>query len=214
MTKQRPLLALALTSASLLLFYRTRIRSWMYAWGATVEECGGALPGDELVSQGRTRTTRAIDVAAPVEAVWPWLAQLGENRGGFYSYSVLERAVGANVHNANTVHEEWQDLHVGDDVWLAKRYGEHACQVVADVQPKSHLVLVSKDDFHRIESGERASGSWSFVLRSTATGTRLLVRGSGDWFGHALFDIPHFVMERKMLKGIRRRAERLGEPLR
>lgn len=209
MTKKRPLLALAMAAASQFVFYRTHVRPWMYAWGATAGECQTELPGDELVRNGQPRTTRAIDIAASVEDVWPWLAQLGEDRGGFYSYSILERAVGANIHNAKSIHAEWQDLHVGDVVWLAKRYGEHGCQVVADVQPKSHLVLVSKADFQRIEQGERASGSWSFILRPTPTGTRLLVRGSGNPVGHAFFDVPHFIMERKMLKGIRRRAEHL-----
>jgi hypothetical protein len=181
----------------------------MYGWGATTRECAATLPGDELVYPARTRTTRAIDIAAPVQDVWPWLAQIGEDRGGFYSYSILERAAGANVHNASTIHAEWQDVHVGDVVWLAERYGEHACEVVADVQPQSHLVLIAKRDVERIEKGERASGSWAFILRPTARGTRLLVRGSGDLVGHAFFDVPHFVMERKMLKGIRRRAEHL-----
>ena len=69
-------------------------------------------------------TTRALTIDAPIAAVWPWLAQIGEDRGGFYSYSVLERAVGAHIQNANTVHPEWQDVHVGDTVWLARHYGE------------------------------------------------------------------------------------------
>ena len=75
-----------------------------------------------------------MTVDAPVTTVWPWLAQIGEDRGGFYSYSLLERAVGAHIHNADVVHPEWQDLQVGDTVWLARRYGERARQVVAAVK--------------------------------------------------------------------------------
>ena len=62
------------------------------------------LPGDELVAADLPRTTRALTIDAPVEMVWPWLAQIGEDRGGFYSYSWLEKAAGAHIHNANTIH--------------------------------------------------------------------------------------------------------------
>jgi hypothetical protein len=139
--------------------------------------------------------------------VWPWLAQIGEDRAGFYSYSLLERAVGADMHNADTIHPEWQELRVGDTIWLARRYGERARQVVAAVKPKSHLVLMSADDFDRLRRGEKASGAWSFYLLPEVGWTRLIVRGSGGAVGHAAFDIPHFVMEQKMMRGLRKRAE-------
>jgi hypothetical protein len=93
--------------------------------------------------------------------------------------------------------------------WLARRGGERGCQMVAAVEPKSHLVLVSKSDFERVSRGELATGSWAFHLRPANEGTRLLIRGSGGAVGHATFDVPHFIMERKMMLGIRRRAERL-----
>ncbi len=97
--------------------------------------------------------------------VWPWLAQMGEDRGGFYSYSWLEKSAGADIHNADTIHSEWQNIRVGDTVWLARRYGERARQVVAAVKPKSHLVLMSPDDFRRVQRGEKACGAWTFCLR-------------------------------------------------
>ena len=136
-----------------------------------------------------SRTTRALTIDAPVEMVWPWLAQIGEDRGGFYSYSWLEKAAGADIHNAKTVHSEWQNIRVGDTVWLARRYGERARQVVAAVKPKSHLVLMSPDDFRRVQRGEKASGAWTFCLRRQIGWTRLIVRGSGGAVGHSLFDI-------------------------
>lgn len=190
-------------------FYRGRVRPWMYAWGAHDDEITAPLPGDELVEAHTPRTTRAVTIDAPVEAVWPWLAQIGEDRGGFYSYSLLERAVGGQVHNANAVHLEWQNIRVGDSVWLAKRYGDGARQVVAAVKPKSHLVLMSPADFDRMQRGEKATGAWIFHLRRDNGWTRLLVRGSGGVVGHAGFDIPHFVMEQKMMCGIRDRAQKL-----
>ena len=188
-------------------FYRGRVRPWMYTWGASDDEIAASLPGDDLVDANTPRTTRAVTIDAPIEAVWPWLAQIGEDRGGFYSYSLLERAVGAHIHNANVLHPEWQDVRVGDTVWLARRYGDGARQVVAAVQPKSHLVLMSPADFERMQRGEKATGAWSFHLRRDNSWTRLLIRGSGGVVGHAGFDIPHFVMEQKMMRGVRDRAQ-------
>jgi hypothetical protein len=185
------------------------LRPWMYSWGATDDEVAGELAGDELVERNTPTTTRAITIDAPVTDVWPWLAQIGEDRGGFYSYSWLERAVGAHIQNAKTVQPQWQNIHAGDTVWLARRYGERARQVVAVVEPLSHLVLMSPADYQRVLRGSPATGAWGFYLRERGRRTRLLVRGSGGAVGHATFDIPHFLMEQKMMAGIRDRAERL-----
>ena len=200
-------LAAAMASVGVVVGYRARIRPWMYYWGATREEIAEDLPADELVATDRPRTTRAVTIDVGPETVWPWLAQIGENRGGFYSYSVLERGVGADIHNAKTIHPEWQDLQVGDTVWLARRGGDRGRQVVAAMVPKSHLVLMSPDDYERVQHGEKASGSWSFHLRPEGKHTRLLARGNGGYGGNVLYDIVHFVMERGMLLGIRRRVQ-------
>lgn len=196
--------ALALTAT--VIGYRTGLRPWLYRWGATYEESVAGLPGDELVAGG-ARTTRAITIDAPPTQVWPWLAQIGEDRGGFYSYSMLERAVGADIRNASRIHREWQDLAVGDTVWLARRGGDRGRQIVAALQPNSHLVLMSPDDYARVQRREKASGSWSFHLKAHGGGTRLLARGNGGYGGNVLYDIVHFIMERRMLLGVRDRAE-------
>ncbi|MDG5485399.1 hypothetical protein [Mycolicibacterium gadium] len=208
MGKRRPWLAGLMAAAGVIAMYRRELRPWMYAWGADDGEITATLPGDELVAAGTARTTRALTIDAPGRFVWPWLVQIGENRGGFYSYSLFERMVGAQIHNANTVHPEWQDLHVGDTVWLARRYGERARQVVAAVESESHLVLVSPTDFERVQCGEKASGAWAFCLRRQNAWTRLLVRGTGGAIGNPAFDVVHFVMEQKMMRGLRDRAER------
>lgn len=195
---------LALTAT--VIGYRTGLRPWLYRWGATYEESVAGLPGDELVAGG-ARTTRAITIDAPPAQVWPWLAQIGEDRGGFYSYSMLERAVGADIRNASRIHREWQDLAVGDTVWLARRGGDRGRQIVAALQPNSHLVLMSPDDYARVQRREKASGSWSFHLKAHGGGTRLLARGNGGYGGNVLYDIVHFIMERRMLLGVRDRAE-------
>lgn len=202
----RVLLAGAITLSALVFGYRARIRPWMYTWGASPEEVVEGLAGDELVALGRPRTTRAVTVDAAPEKIWPWIAQIGEDRGGFYSYSVLERAVGADIHNAETVHPEWQDLQVGDTVWLARRGGDRGRLTVAAMVPESHLVLMGPDDYDRVQRGEQAWGSWSFHLQPEGRRTRLLARGNGGYCGNPMYDVIHFVMERKMLLGIRRRV--------
>ncbi|MBE1546439.1 hypothetical protein GGC64_000447 [Mycobacterium sp. OAS707] len=199
-----------MAAAGAIAVYRGALRPWMYRWGATDEEVAAKLPGDELIAPNCAITTRAVTIDAPVTDVWPWLAQIGECRGGFYSYSWLERAAGAHIRNADTVHAELQDLHTGDSIWLARRYGDVARQVVAAVEPNSHLLLMSPDDFERVQSGFKASGGWGFYLREQDGWTRLLVRGSGGAVGHTAFDVAHFVMERKMMHGIRHRAEQLS----
>lgn len=210
MGKQHAILAGAMALAGAVALYRGRIRPWMYTWGAEDDEVTATLPGDELVEPTTYTTTRAVTIQARVEDVWPWLAQIGEARGGFYSYWLLERAAGADIHNAATVHPEWQDLEVGDTVWLARRYGDIGRQTVAAVAAGSHLVLMSPDDFDRVRRGEKASGAWSFHLRPVGAWSRLIIRGNGGVVGHLAFDVPHFVMERKMMLGIRARAEHLG----
>lgn len=208
MGKQRPILAAAMAAGGIVGVYRWLVRPRLYTWGATADEATAELPGDDLVEVGAPRTTRAVGIGAPPEAVWPWLVQIGEDRGGFYSYDWLERLAGTRIHNADAIHPEWQDVHVGDSVWLARRFGERGRQVVAEVVPNSHLVLMSTPDFDRVQRGEKAFGSWAFYLRPQPGGTRLLARGTGGPVGVTGFDIVHFVMERGMLHGIRHRAAR------
>lgn len=209
MGKQRSCLAALMAVAGVAALYKNGLRPWMYRWGATDHEITAQLPGDELVATTGPSTTRAITIDAAISEVWPWLAQIGEDRAGFYSYSWLERAVGAHIHNADSVHPEWQDIRVGDTVWLARRYGEPARQVVAAVDTNSHLVLMSPDDFERVQRGLKAKGAWGFYVFEQGGWTRLLVRGSGGLVGHAAFDIAHFVMEQKMMRGISHRAEQM-----
>ncbi len=207
MGNQRPFLAGLMAAVGVIALYRGRLRPWMYTWGADDDEVTAVLPGDELVSAMAPRATRAVTIDAPIRTVWPWLAQIGENRGGLYSYSLLEWAVGAQIHNADAIHAEWQNVRVGDTVWLARRFGDRARQVVAAVQPRSHLVLMAPDDFERVRRGEKASGAWAFYLRDDNGWTRFIARSSGGVVGHAGSDIIHFVMEQKMLRGIRNRAQ-------
>jgi len=100
--------------------WRKVFTPWQRNWGATEEEAAMALPGDTLTPPPVDQCTRAITIAAPPEAVWPWLVQMGADRGGFYSYAWLENLFGLDIHNADGIVDEWQQLAVGDWVWGAR----------------------------------------------------------------------------------------------
>ena len=190
--------------------YLAAVRPWVLHWGATRDEVRGELPGDEIVPRPSWQSTRAIDIAAPVEQVWPWLAQMGEDRGGLYSYDWLENLAGLEFHSADRIVPEWQTVQVGGIVRFAP---QQDTMVVTQVEPNHCLVWrVLNPSTH-----QPADATWAFVIRPIdATHTRLIQRfrfGAGPRllgtiFYTALIEIPHFVMERKMLLGIRARAER------
>jgi hypothetical protein len=174
--------------------YVVGIIPWTRRWGTVPAECTALLAGDEYVPDAGLRMTRAITIEAPPEVVWSWLAQIGADRGGFYSYSWLENLAGCRLRNADRVHPEWQYREVGEVVMLHPLNG----------LPITHL------DRPR----SFALGGWYFVLEARSdAGTRLIARtrvprGPASWAYAALVELPHFVMERRMLLGLKARAER------
>jgi hypothetical protein len=207
--RRTTLVAVGVTTAAAVVAYRMRVRPWLAHWGATPDEVDAVLPGDELVDGSGPRTTRALTIDAPPATVWPWLAQIGEDRAGFYSYFWLERLAGCDMHNADWIHPEWEHREAGETVWLAQRYREMGRQVVARIDAERVLAMVSPADWDALGRGERATGAWRFVLEPTPDGgTRLLARGSGGAVGTFVFDVAHFVMEQKMMRGLKTRAER------
>jgi hypothetical protein len=181
---------------------------WMTRWGATAEEIGADLPGDEVVDRADLTTTRAVTVRAGAAEVWPWIAQLGQGRGGFYSYDALENIVGCDIHSADRIVPEWQDLEVGAEVGLAPE----VALTVASVEPGRSLVLRGGVPMGRTPSP--FDSTWSFVLREQPDGTtRLISRERYEylrWWA-PLVVLPtsavSFVMSRRMLRGIASRAE-------
>ena len=183
-------------------------RSRQLRWGATRREVAEALPGDELIADADLTATRAITVQAPADRVWPWIAQLGQGRGGLYSYDRLENLVGCDIHSADRIVPEWQDVRVGDEVRLAPEVG----LAVAAVEPGRALVLRGG-----VAIGKAAplyDFTWSFALRDAPGGTtRLLVRERYAYtrrWARLLVEPTEaisFVMSRKMLRGIKQRAE-------
>lgn len=203
----RPTLAWSATVASAAGAALARARS--LRWGATDEELAAVLPGDELIAHPNLVATRAITIDATADRVWPWLAQLGQGRGGLYSYDALENLVGCDMHSADRIVPEWQHVEVGSQVRLHPDIG----LVVARVDPGRALVL------HGAATTDQGAPpydfSWAFVLRVTSgRRTRLLVReryGYTRWWAPLLVEpveLVSLVMSRRMLRGIRDRAER------
>jgi hypothetical protein len=188
---------------------------WYLNWGATGDERHKKWPGDELVEKPGY-STRAVTINASTESIWPWILQIGQDRGGFYSYTWLENLLLADMHNAGRIVPEYQSRKVGDVVWLApeRRYGGQAKMVVAQLVPNRAMVLVQADDFDKALRGEWVRGGvWQFLLEPIdSRSTRLIMRGAApdktSLLYDLMFDPAHFIMERKMMLGIKERAER------
>lgn len=187
------------------------LRPWNLQWGTTAVERASTLPGDEFVPIAHYRIDHGITINAPPEAVWPWLIQIGQDRGGFYSYTKLENAAGARITNADRIVPEWQQRQIGELVpTVPENYlggifgGRLGCRVLRIV-PGEALVLEGWGAF--------------VVLPTNNNGTRMLIRTRGAGtpsFAGVLaspsrllvFEPAHFIMERAMLIGIKQRAER------
>jgi hypothetical protein len=184
-------------------------RRWMAGWGATTEELAAQLPGDELIEGTDLTTTRAVTVYARAKDIWPWIAQIGQGRGGFYSYDALENLAGCDIHSADRVVPDWQDVVVGAEVRLAPE----VALTVAAVEPGRSLVLRGGIPMGRTPAP--FDFTWAFVLREEPDGTtRLVSRERYEylrWWSAFVTEpasVVSFVMSRKMLHGIADRAER------
>lgn len=185
-------------------------------WGVSPADLGRPRPGDDLVREPRWQYLNGITVNAPAEDVWPWLVQIGQGRGGFYSFERLENLVGCRIRNADRVLGEHQGLSPGDEIRLA---ASAPPLKVALVDPGRALVL-SGGDIRGDGDGSEVQVSWGFFVESCAQGCSRLLSGYrvayGPGFAPALFYGPwltgpiSFVMQRKMLRGIKRRAEQRG----
>lgn len=197
------------------------LRPRTLTWGATVDEVVRPLPGDDLVANPLYVTTRAITVKAPAAAVWPWLVQLGQNRGGFYTYDALENLMGLDIHSADAVRPEWQDLHAGED-YVTLDPDDYMKMTIAVLEPERAFVVRSGAPGKPPQApGSFFKGeiecSWAFVLDSVdERTTRLIIRWRAAWADTlatrltkpVLLEPLHFVMEERTLRGIRDRAER------
>jgi hypothetical protein len=182
--------------------YRGLVRRPILTWGATKEEAGARLPGDELLADADGVATRAIEIDAPASAVWPWLAQMGPApRGGAYTYDWIENLFGLNMHSVDRVLAEFQHPQAGETIGV----GSNRMRLER-VEPESVLALRSED----------GNWVWSFVLRGNNGSTRLISRNRfrlptrAARIGMLAMEPGSLVMERKMLLGIKERAEKLA----
>jgi hypothetical protein len=190
-------------AGAVLAVYWSVVHPWQVRWGATDEEVRRVMPGDELV-EGAGSTTRAITVAAPAEQVWPWLAQIGYGRAGWYSYDWIDND---GRPSAERILPDLQDLWVGDRILMAPGMGA----TVRAVLPYRYVLSIS-------DGGQ----SWCLALDPLdEERTRLISRWRSKWprtpamlFWLLIVDPGFFIMERKMLIGIKARAERTKTPAR
>jgi hypothetical protein len=191
----------ALATVSLAALYFRFLRAPVLTWGATAAEASGSLPGDELLEDADGGSTRAISINAPPSAVWPWLAQMGPSpRGGVYTYDWIENLLGLDIHSVDRILPEFQNPELCDSIAL----GENRMEI-ARLEPGAVLCFRSDD----------GNWVWSFVLRPEGDGTRLISRNRFRLPTIAVrivmlpMETGSLVMERKMLLGIRSRAEKL-----
>jgi hypothetical protein len=193
----------AVSVAAIDQLYRRFLRDWVLTWGATAEEAVRGLPGDDLLDPADIVATRVIGIDAPPSAIWPWLVQMGPGRAGAYTYDWIENLFGLNMHSADEIHAEWQNLNVGD---VLRSREDRPGMRVEIVDPERVLS-------NRSEAGDWV---WTFALVPENGSTRLISRNriamkgaaAGQRLGMLVMEPGSLVMERKMLLGIKQRAER------
>jgi hypothetical protein len=187
------------------------LRPWHMRWGATDTEVGGLMPGDDAVPRAQFNATRSVTIDAPPTSVWPWIAQLGYRRGGFYTYDQVDNA---GERSADRIIQEYQELNVGDEIPMWHHsHGLSIAYKVDSFEAPEWMLWV-----HRPHEDEDPDSTWSWRLNKLPMGTtRLVTRMKQDYrwqtpglafFNVVLMELGDFAMERRMLKGIKVRAER------
>jgi hypothetical protein len=210
---------LALLSAVGVGVYTLAVRPRLLGWGATDAEAAAPFPGADLIPGGKRSGTMAVTIDAPPSAVWPWLAQMGCDRAGWYSWDRLDNA---GVPSAERIHPEWQEVAVGDR-WLSTRSGATWFEVAA-VEPERFLALRAPINLHGGTPFDVSSrrpraysdSTWAFLLDELPGGrTRLVVSGYVADHPHALLALvnffvtepAHWIMQMRQFQNLKRRAE-------
>lgn len=193
-------------SAALAVLGYLRIRQPILTWGAARAEADGPLPGDDLLPAADGISTRAIDIDAPPDDVWPWLAQMGPTpRGGAYTYDWIENLLGLDMHSVNPVLPDFQHPQVGETIEL----GSSRMRLEV-VEPPRALAWRSED----------GNWVWTFVLADRGGRTGLI---SGNRFRLPSLaarirmlpmEIGSLLMERRMLREVKRLSEGLAREAR
>jgi len=188
--------------------YPVLLRGWCTTWGATSEEVSREIPGDGLIPAPDLLATRAVTIDAPASAIWPWLVQMGSGRGGAYTYDWIENLFGLGMRSANEILPQHQDLKVGDVLPLGSTGQRMRVEVL---EPERALVMRSED----------GAWVWAFALYPQNGSTRLVSRNriatptasaATRLVNLLVMEPGSLVLDRKMLLGIKRRAELHNQP--
>jgi hypothetical protein len=208
------------------------VRPWHRSWGTTPDEANRMLPGDSLLPVPKYSATHSVTIDAPVAQVWPWIVQIGKDRGGFYSYDWIENSMGLGIRSVDRIVPELQNLKEGDILPLGpNNFGP----VVKQLETNRVMVLFgdTRTDERLGFAGGAPSGAlsmkpgeylavvWLFYVEPIgANTTRLIERFHLDYspslqnklFYGIFLEAGAFVMERKMLLGLKERSERYAAP--
>lgn len=180
-------------------------------WGSTRQEQQADLPGDEWISNPVRTNTRALTIQAPVEEIWPWLIQMGADRGGLYSYTWLESLLLCPIKNADVIHEEWQVRNPGDHFALCPgEFGPPDYEVIQVMQGQALILGHRRSESQPTNRSQEWFDTWAFVLQSNdQESTRFLLRTRTSelpgWM--KVIEPGVFIMERGMMIGLKSRAE-------
>jgi hypothetical protein len=190
--------------AFLAIFIMIALMPWMDSWGATDDEIAASYSGDELVPSPRITYTRAVSINATPEEIYPWIVQLGAEKGGMYSYSWFETNIlQCELINADRIHEEWQDLKVGGQMKMCPGTSGPPPYEIATLESNHAIVMGHKDTADWVEV-------WQFNLVPQEDGTTHLVirsRNAAEGWFWDLIRPGEFIMMRGMMLGIKERAE-------
>lgn len=191
------------------------LRPWHSSWGSTRSEQQMQLIGDPPIGESHYRIDHAITVRAPADSVWQWLVQIGQDRAGFYSYDWLERAIGDDIHNSDSIVPAWQQRRVGDLVrgaqstYLGGILGKDLGWRVTAMEPGRAIVL---DGWGAFVLSPLDAGTTRVHIRTRGAGIPTLSGIAVTPAALLVLEPAHFIMERGMLIGLKSRAERMTEP--
>jgi hypothetical protein len=192
----------ALTVAAVIL-----LTPQMDRWGATDAELQASFPGDELVPAPLSFVNHAVSISATPEQIYPWLVQMGADKAGLYSYTALETLIACPQTNADRIHEEWQNLQVGDQVKLCPKEPGPPPYMVAQLLPNQAIVLGHQENGQWVDL-------WQFVILPQTDGSSRLVLRTRTMAVGGFWDVIHpgvFIMERGLLLGVKERAEKMAK---
>ena len=207
-----PFYVILIVLASVLLAYHVLLRPKILRRGATKNEAGSTLPGDEIAPRKPFRSTMATNISATPEEIWPWLVQVGWGKAAFYSYNWIEALLRMDLHNADHIHQEWQDLYVGDAMLMSHPRRKHLFPLtrVDSIKFPRELVFAI---YGPQDADTKPSGAWSFILEPIdGNKTRLLSRlqvSPSSFMGRIIFyffmEPAHFIMQQGMFTGLKKR---------